>query len=303
MEPVLRVNNLTKKFGKRTVVDNLNLEVYEGDVFGFLGPNGAGKTTTIRMILNLIKSNSGEVFINGLSLEKNFKKAISNISAIVEYPRFYDNISAYNNLKFLKRFRNDIPMDRIDEVIEIVGLRGREKDKVGTYSLGMKQRLGIAACLINTPKLIILDEPTNGLDPQGIVAVRELITRLAKEHHITVFVSSHLLHEIELMCNRVAIIDRGKTVVQGYVSELMNKDVNCIEVVTSQIEDVKGVIEKLDYVKYIKDTEQGIVLELKKGMNPQFIKRMIEDNIEMEFVNNVGKSLESFFLESIGGEK
>jgi ABC-type multidrug transport system ATPase subunit len=303
MEPVLRVNNLTKKFGKRTVVDNLNLEVYEGDVFGFLGPNGAGKTTTIRMILNLIKSNSGEVFINGLSLEKNFKKAISNISAIVEYPIFYDNISAYNNLKFLKRFRNDIPMDRIDEVIEIVGLRGREKDKVGTYSLGMKQRLGIAACLINTPKLIILDEPTNGLDPQGIVAVRELITRLAKEHHITVFVSSHLLHEIELMCNRVAIIDRGKTVVQGYVSELMNKDVNCIEVVTSQIEDVKGVIEKLDYVKYIKDTEQGIVLELKKGMNPQFIKRMIEDNIEMEFVNNVGKSLESFFLESIGGEK
>lgn len=297
MKEVLRIRNLTKKYGDRVVVDNLDLEVYENDVFGFLGPNGAGKTTTIRMILNLIKSNGGEIDVNGVSLHKNYKKAITDVAAIIETPRFYEHLSGYDNVMLIKNFNKDIPISRVNEVLEIVGLKGREKDKVKTYSLGMKQRLGIALTLVNDPKLIILDEPTNGLDPQGIVEIRQLIKDLTQKYNKTVFISSHLLHEVEMMCNRVVIINKGKTVVRGNVKELINSDKDKIEITSPQKDKIKEIISTIKNCEFKGFTDEGILLEIEKNTSAKIVKCLVDKDIEIAFVTNKTISLEAFFID------
>lgn len=223
---LLEVRNLSKTFGGRKIIDNLNLRVMKGDIYGFLGRNGQGKTTTIRLITGLIFPDSGDVIIDGYNLRNDFKKAISKVGAIVESPSFYGYLSGYDNLRLMANLVPGIKKGRIEEVLEIVRLSSRAKDKVKTYSLGMKQRLGIANALLNNPKLVILDEPTNGLDPQGIKEIKEMIIQLASEKDITFFISSHLLHEVEQICNRVGIIDNGKLLREAGIMELKQDSQN-----------------------------------------------------------------------------
>ncbi|WP_027633541.1 ABC transporter ATP-binding protein [Clostridium hydrogeniformans] len=303
MKEILKVRNLSKKFNGHLIVNSLNMTVYEGDVFGFLGPNGAGKTTTIRMILSLIKCNSGEVYINGVSIKDNYKEAISEVAAIVENPKFYDNLTCYDNLKIIKNFHKGVAEERILEVLSMVGLKDSVKRKFKELSLGMKQRLGIAAALLHKPKLIILDEPTNGLDPQGIIEVRELISYLAENERITFFISSHLLHEIELMCNRVAIISKGRVVIQGAVEELLTFNKNIYEFKIDDKEMAKVIIENVNGAKFNGFSERGIAIELNNKEPWEINKALIEKDIKVNGINRINKSLEEYFVETIEGVK
>ena len=216
---VLSTHDLTKRFGKTLAVDRLNLTVHRGDVFGFLGPNGAGKTTTIRMIVGFIYPTSGYAQVLDHQVPRDKREALRHMGGFVEVPAFYGNMSARRNLRLMGSLNGEIKEARIEEVLDIVGLRERADSKVGDYSHGMKQRLGIANALINKPELVMLDEPTSGLDPQGMKDVRELVRELGARG-TTVFLSSHLLHEVEQVCNRAAIINKGRVVVEGPVSEL-----------------------------------------------------------------------------------
>lgn len=220
----IEVKNVSKKIGKRTILDHVSFEVHEGDICGFIGPNGAGKTTMIRLIANLISATEGEAFINGVNVEKDRKTALLKLGAIVEEPIFFPYMSGRKNLQNLAVLNPDMTkeeqMEKVEEVLKIVDLQGRGDDKVKTYSLGMKQRLGIAQALLNNPQVIILDEPANGLDPIGMRTLRELIFKLQKERNITFFISSHLLDELQQLCNRFIVINKGKIIWQGNKAEL-----------------------------------------------------------------------------------
>ncbi|MEW8957215.1 ABC transporter ATP-binding protein [Clostridium sp.] len=303
MKEILKVRNLSKKFNGHLVVNSLNMTVYEGDIFGFLGPNGAGKTTTIRMILSLIKCNSGEVYINGVSIKENYKEAIAQISAMVESPRFYENLTAYENLKIIKNFHKNVEEERISEVIVRVGLKDHIDRKFKEFSLGMKQKLGLAAALLTKPKLIILDEPTNGLDPQGIIEFRELINDLSKNEKITFFISSHLLSEVELMCNRVAIISKGRVVIQGAVEELLTSKKDIYEFRVNDKEGAKELIDNIEEVKFNGFSEKGIAIELNNKEPWVINKILVEGNIKVNGINRINKSLEEYFVETIEGGK
>ncbi|MGE5860734.1 MAG: ABC transporter ATP-binding protein, partial [Ignavibacteria bacterium] len=222
-EKVIEVSGLSKKFKEVCAVNNLNINVHKGDVFGFLGPNGAGKSTTIRMLLSLVNPDQGKIKIFNKSLSKNRIEILRMIGAIVESPDFYGYLSAYKNLEIIGKISGkEISGKRIMEVLELVGLDKRYKSKVKTYSHGMKQRLGIAQALIHNPDLIILDEPTTGLDPQGMKEIRDLIIHLSKDEKKTIFLSSHILYEVELVANRMIIINKGTTIIEGEVKDLLN---------------------------------------------------------------------------------
>ena len=225
MKTIVQIKNVTKKIGKKVIIDDLTFDVRSGEVFGFLGPNGAGKTTTIKMLLGLMSITKGEMYIDGLNVEKDFEKAIAKVGGIVENPDLYKYLTGYQNLVHYWRMYPDVKKERIDEVIKIVGLEKRIHDKIKTYSLGMRQRLGVAQALINSPKLLVLDEPTNGLDPAGIHELRNHLRTLAREENIAVIVSSHLLSEMELMCDRVGIIQNGKLVRIQDMKEMLEDEV------------------------------------------------------------------------------
>lgn len=210
--PVIRMEGVSKIISSKAIVDDLTLEVPAGQVFGFLGPNGAGKTTTIRMMVGLISISKGDIHICGDSINTDFEKAVSHVGAIVENPEMYKFLTGYQNLQHFARMSPGVTQERVDEAIRLVGLGNRIHDKVKTYSLGMRQRLGVAQAILHRPKLLVLDEPTNGLDPQGIRELRDYLRQLTRTEGITVFVSSHLLSEMELMCDRVAIIQSGRLV-------------------------------------------------------------------------------------------
>ncbi|HEX5505854.1 MAG TPA: ABC transporter ATP-binding protein [Thermomicrobiales bacterium] len=221
-EVVLRVAGLTKRYGARTVVDGLDLAVRRGEVFGFLGPNGAGKTTAISMMLGLVRPAAGRIEILGHDTAHGFQEALAHVGAIVETPTFYPYLSGLDNLRVLALARGGVPEGRRAEVLALVGLKGRERDRFGTYSLGMKQRLGIAGALLHEPDLLILDEPSNGLDPAGIVEIRNLILQLAAQGQ-TIILCSHLLAEVRQVCDRVAILAQGQVVAQGAVADLLRQ--------------------------------------------------------------------------------
>jgi ABC-2 type transport system ATP-binding protein len=218
----LSVQNLKKMIGKKEIIKGISFDLKEGEVFGFLGPNGAGKTTTIRMLVGLIKPTSGSVRICGYNIEDQFQKAMQNLGCIVENPELYPYLSGYNNLLHFSRMIEGIGEERIKEVTELVGLTERIHDKVKTYSLGMRQRLGIAQALLGNPKVLILDEPTNGLDPAGIREMRQFVRYLAQKEGLSVLVSSHLLSEIQLLCDRVAIISKGSVIRIDTVHHLLS---------------------------------------------------------------------------------
>ena len=221
--PIIQTTQLCKQFEKFTAVDNLNLTIYKGDVYGFLGPNGAGKSTTIRMLMGLIFPSAGNILVFDKDFKTHREHILSRIGAIIEKPDFYNYLTALQNLEILNKLQSTrVSTSKLYEVLELVGLKGREKSKVKTFSQGMKQRLGFAQALMHDPDLIILDEPTNGLDPQGVKDVRDLILKLNKEHGKTILISSHILSEIEIICNRMVIIQKGSKLVEGSVNELLS---------------------------------------------------------------------------------
>lgn len=222
MSTILKVENLNKHFGKKQILHDISFETYSGEVFGFLGPNGAGKTTTIKIAVGLLSLDEGDIYINGISIKKDFEGAISYVGGIVENPELYKHMSGMQNLRQYARMRKGVDQKRIDEVVEIVGLKNRINDRVGKYSLGMRQRLGVAQALLHRPKLLVLDEPTNGLDPAGIKGLRDILKDLAHKEQISVLVSSHLMSEMELMCDRIGIIMNGKLIGVKSVEELIS---------------------------------------------------------------------------------
>jgi len=220
----IETRELTKTFDSRTAVDRLSLQVEPGDVFGFLGQNGAGKSTAIRMLLGLVKPSSGQVSLLGHDVPRQREQALRKVGAIVDAPAFYDNLTGLENLRIFSGLTGHVAPHRYREVLRWVNLSGREDDKVRVYSHGMRQRLGLAQALLPQPELLILDEPTDGLDPQGIREIRQLLVDLAQQHGLTIFLSSHLLHEVERICNRIAIIDEGRMLYQGTVRSLVEPD-------------------------------------------------------------------------------
>ncbi|MCC6607612.1 MAG: ATP-binding cassette domain-containing protein [Anaerolineae bacterium] len=222
LSPIVQTHNLAKQFGKFWAVKNLDITVYDGDIYGLLGPNGAGKTTIIAMMLGLVHPTSGSVHIAGLPVLKERKKALQFVGAMIETPAFYPYLNGRDNLYILGSLRQKISRTRLDEVLDLVGMAAHQHKRFSTYSLGMKQRLAIGLTLLHEPKLLILDEPTNGLDPHGTVEIRRLILKLAKQGH-TIILCSHLLHEVEQVCNRLAILNHGELVTEG-----------SIEIVTSE---------------------------------------------------------------------
>jgi bacitracin transport ATP-binding protein bcrA family protein len=219
---MLEIQKLNKSYGRRKIIDNLNMSVYKGDIYGFLGANGEGKTTTIRMITSLIKADSGDIIINGKSVINCKNEAVRNIGAMVEAPKFYENMSGYENLELMAKIMPGVSDLDIQNVLDLVGLKDRGRDKFKEYSMGMKQRLGIANALLGDPELIILDEPSNGLDPYGMKEINNLIVSLVKRFDKTFIISSHLLHEMEGICNRIGILHSGKLCIEGEVRTLIN---------------------------------------------------------------------------------
>lgn len=242
-EAILKCENLCKSFGKRQILNNVSLEVNQGDILGFIGPNGAGKTTTIKLILGLQSIDSGTVKINGYDIQKEFEKAIEKVGTIVENPDLYMYLSGYDNLKLISNMYKNIDKKRIDEVVKLVKLEQRINDKVSKYSLGMRQRLGIAQALLHKPNLLILDEPTNGLDPEGIKELRELIKDLAEKENMAIVISSHNLSELESFCNKVTIIKNGKIVETSTINEVKKVEHSYI-IELDNIEDIQKIIEK-----------------------------------------------------------
>lgn len=297
-EKIIEVKNLSKKFKELKAVNDLNINVLKGDVFGFLGPNGAGKSTTIRMLLTLITPSNGEIKIFGKSLKESRLEILKKIGAIAEKPDFYGFLSAYKNLEILGKLSQVEQLkSRIMEVLELVGLEKRYKSKVKTFSHGMKQRLGIAQALLHNPELIILDEPTTGLDPQGMKEIRDLILHLSRDQNKTIFLSSHILYEVEMVANRMIIINQGTTQVEGYVEELLNK--NDLKV-TFEVDDpnkVNALINDTGWIKKkISETKNRIIFSLKNSEIAQLNKFFVENNISVNAVVPT-RSLEEYFLQ------
>ncbi|MBO0961158.1 ABC transporter ATP-binding protein [Neobacillus sp. MM2021_6] len=295
----LSVKNLKKVIGKREIIKGLTFDLREGEVFGFLGPNGAGKTTTIRMLVGLIKPTSGSVHICGYNIEDQFQAAVSNLGCIVENPELYPYLSGYNNLLHFARMLDHIGDNRIQEVVELVGLTERIHDKVKTYSLGMRQRLGIAQALLGEPKVLILDEPTNGLDPAGIREMRQFIRFLAEQEGLSVLVSSHLLSEIQLLCDRVAIISKGSIIRVDTVQHLLANRERVVWHVTPFAKG-KQVLESLTTIEA---KEDGTILtEYDVTKIPDWNKQLVEAGIAVTEMNRKMPVLEDLFLELTGGD-
>lgn len=292
---VLKCENLHKRIGTKEIVKGVSFDIKQGEILGFIGPNGAGKTTTIKLILGLQKSLKGSVKINGYDIEKNFEKAIEKVGTIVENPDLYMYLSGYDNLKLVANLYKGIDKNRIDEVVKVVGLENRIKDKVSKYSLGMRQRLGIAQAILHRPDLLILDEPTNGLDPEGMKQVRGLISKLAKEEKIAVLISSHNLSEIENVCNKICIIKNGQIVEKTGIEEIKKeteKGKYTIEV--DSAEKVKELIE-------CEIEDKNIIVEAERKEIPEIINKLIKNDIKIYSVTENKISLEEAFLKKTGG--
>ena len=302
MEAVLQIKNLTKYFGHKKVVDGVNMEVYRGEVFGFLGPNGAGKTTTIKMIMSLLQRDEGEIYINGYSIDKDFEKAMAKVGGIVENPETYTHLTGLENLQQYARMRNGVTRERIDEVVRMVGLENRIHDKVKKYSLGMKQRLGVAQSIMHHPDLLILDEPTNGLDPAGIKELRDILKHLAHEENICVMVSSHLLSEIQLMCDRVGIIVDGKIVdVKGIDDLVRESEGNHFVYHIKVMEDLDRAMALIDD-KEISAVDQdtfAVTLDDEQAV-ADIVTRLVLNQIKILGVTAIKRNLEDIFIELTG---
>ncbi|WP_185897129.1 ABC transporter ATP-binding protein [Paenibacillus zeisoli] len=310
---VLSVEHLRKKIGKKWIIDDVTFDVKSGEIFGFLGPNGAGKTTTIRMLVDLIKPTEGKVQICGYDVNRDPERALAFVGSIVENPEVYPYLTGWENLQHFARMQSGIDEQRIQEVVDIVRLDQRIHDKVKTYSLGMRQRLGIAQALLGRPKLLILDEPTNGLDPKGIKELRAFIRRLAEEG-MAVFVSSHLLSEIQLLCDRVAIISRGRVLAVGGVNELVSGNANYViwqlsprprgtEILVAHgakiVDDPHTVLDDSIAAGL---NENSVVTQFIGDSISNIVPILVNAGVEVRDVHKINPTLEQLFLEMTEGE-
>ncbi|PTX55315.1 ABC-2 type transport system ATP-binding protein [Melghirimyces profundicolus] len=300
--PVLRVEGLSKRIGKRMIVRDLDFEVKQGEIYGFLGPNGAGKTTTIRMLVGLIQPTEGTIRIAGHDLEREPLKALQHVGCIVENPELYPYLTGRENLELFARMTGDVSPKRIDEVVRLVELGHRIDDKVKTYSLGMKQRLGIAQALLGRPRLLILDEPTNGLDPAGIREMRHFIHGLARDEGISVFISSHILHEVQMLCDRVAIISKGRIIRTGAVSRLLEGDPP-VEWEFSPLEQGVDLLRSLSYITALERLSEGRVLtRIPEDRIGEANQILAEAGIRVNTIRRKTPTLEDIFLQMTEGD-
>lgn len=299
MTKLLEVKNVNKYFGKKRVLKNVSFSVDEGEILGFIGPNGAGKTTTIKLILGLQSISDGKIFINGCDVLTDFAKAIDRVGAIVENPDMYMYLSGRKNLEMAARMYSNVTKERIEEVIKLVGLESRINDKVSKYSLGMRQRLGIAASLLHKPNLLILDEPTNGLDPEGIKELRLLLKDLAKKDKVGILISSHNLSELESFCTDVCIIKNGEIIETTSVREAKRADITSYIVSLNKVE---GIEEFLSDKDQIIDNKSIRVFIDKKDVT-SFIKKLIDNEYEVYEFKVETLTLEEAFLKRAGGNK
>ncbi len=301
-EIALRLENVQKKIGKKEIIKNVSLTVNEGEVYGFIGPNGAGKTTTIRLIVGLMKLTAGDIKVLGKSIKDDYKEAAKHIGAIVENPELYPFMTGMQNLRHFARMYDDVPEERIEEVIELVGLKKVIHGKVGKYSLGMRQRLGIAQAILHRPKVLILDEPTNGLDPAGMREIRNYIKKLAVEENVAVIISSHLLSEIELICDRIGIIKHGELITEQTVKgdeETVEKTAIKVIFDVEQIDQTIKLLKEKN-IDVVKEGDQ-LITELQRKDIPAIVRHLVEHEISIYGVTGVKATLEDQFLELTGG--
>lgn len=299
---VLEVNGLKKKIGKKEIIKGISFSVDEGEIFGFLGPNGAGKTTTIRMLVGLIKPTEGTIAICGHDLQKDSVEALRQVGAVVENPELYKYLSGRENLMQIARIRK-VSIEEVLDTIKLVGLENRIDDKVGKYSLGMKQRLGLAASLLSSPKLLILDEPTNGLDPSGILDFREVVKNAARKRGMGVFVSSHILSEVQNLCDTVAFINDGVIkAVESVVNNSMKTEKDIVTLVTSNDKDIViKEVKNLGFVQSCKVTEKGIEIILEEGKTSKLIKALAKQDFDIDEIYKERRGLEQRYMELVEG--
>ncbi len=304
--PVLSVNGVTKTIGRRNIVDGLTFDIHHGEIVGLLGPNGAGKTTTIRMIVGLIEMSRGDVLVQGHSIKGDFVKAIRHIGGIIENPEFYPYMSGYDNLRQYQRMSDGVSITRIMEIVKLVGLQDAIHKKVRAYSLGMRQRLGIAQALLHNPSILILDEPTNGLDPAGIREMRDYLKRIAREEGIAILVSSHLLSEMELMCSRVVVIQEGKLVTERAIGQAgENEELSTVTLRVNDLELAEQTSSRLDGLTRIGSIpdEGALTVRLKEEDIPDLISALCNARVRIYRVEEHKSSLEDEFLKWTGGNR
>lgn len=298
----IKLIDVKKTINNKEIIKGLTFEINKGEVFGFIGPNGAGKTTTIRMMVGLMKLTDGDVIIQGHSINSDFKKAVREVGAIVENPEMYPFMTGIQNLKHYANMVPGITDDRINDVVALVGLEKVLKEKVGRYSLGMRQRLGIAQALLHNPSVLILDEPTNGLDPAGIREIRQYIRQLATKENVAVIISSHLLSEIELMCDRIGIIKNGELVSIQNIHDSESdseKQLQQIELIATPIEHVMTILENEFNIKSV-HIDQSLAFQCEKEKIPELVRSLVSHNIDIYQLNKAKASLEDKFFDVIG---
>ncbi len=297
MEPILEVRNLNKFYKNKQVLKNISMKVFKGDIYGFIGPNGAGKTTTIKSILGLVRPSSGKIYIEGRDIVKDKYKNPGDIGAMIDYPSFYNNLSAFRNLKLYANVL-DIKEDRIMEVLNMVHLQEYKDRKVSNYSMGMRQRLAVARAFLSNPEIVILDEPTNGLDPEGVRDMRNLIKKLSEDEKVTFIYCSHILNEVQNLCSRVAVINKGSILAEGCVDELLNADRERYSIFTGEAEKLKKVLN--GYCLEMHDIEGGVSIDINRGDFKLINKVMAEENVEINDIVKKSISLEEYFMEEVG---
>jgi len=299
---MIHAEKLNKDFKSLHALNDLDLKVNQGDVYGFLGPNGSGKTTTIRLMLGLIRPSSGKVLLRGFNVHTKPDKALDKVGSIVETPRFYSYLNGYQNLLLSGLLLPKFDPKEIKPLLDMVGLSSASKQKTSAYSLGMKQRLGLAMAMLNKPEIIILDEPTISLDPQGMKEVRDLIVRLNHEQGITFFISTHLLYEVEQICNRVGILKKGVLVYEGKVDEIINPVEEIVEISTKDTEKAQQILSNIPFVQNTETKENCIQIRIPKGSSGEINSIFHQNAISLDYIIPRNPSLEDFFLEITKGD-
>lgn len=303
-EPALSIRHLSKQLGSRRILNDITLDVMPGEIFGFLGPNGSGKTTTIKLMLGLLNIDQGEIIICGHNVKTDFEAAMSFVGGIIENPEMYKYLSGRENLELYRRMYDNIPRERVDELLALVHLDARADDKISKYSLGMRQRLGLAQALLNRPRLIVLDEPTNGLDPAGIKELRDILKDLSRRDGTSVFVSSHQLAELDLMCDRVGMIDRGvllRTMSIAEVRNAGNGGLDAVEITVrpEQLDAAMNAASELDSANAKRSAADRFYVSLPSGSVPGLIRAVVAAGCDISAVVPVTHSLEDVFLETM----
>lgn len=301
---VLNVNGITKIYGERAAVNNVSFQIERSEIYGLIGQNGAGKTTIIKIITGLSKATSGNVYICGYNVESNFENAIKNVGGIIENPELYSYMSGMDNLKYFASLYENINKNKIDEIVALVGMENRINDKVKTYSLGMKQRVGIAQALLHDPKLLILDEPTNGLDPNGIKEMRNFLKRLAKEKGISILISSHILAEMELICDKIGIIDNGM-IVENKTMEELQKGLDASVKVSIKVDypNYAGKILLDEYKTSVFCIGNKVVIEVKNDEIPKIAALLTKKGVSIYGITSVYRKLEDIYLDIVNKGK